>query len=40
MELGSHIKARRAELGISQDDLAARMYMSRQTISSRETEGV
>ena len=36
MELGSHIKARRTELGISQDELAGRIYVSRQTISSWE----
>ena len=36
MKLGSHIKARRAELGISQDELAGRIYVSRQTISSWE----
>ncbi|OUO32590.1 hypothetical protein B5F85_06270 [Olsenella sp. An293] len=40
MELGSHIKTRRAELGISQDELAGRIYVSRQTISNWETEGV
>lgn len=38
MELGSHIKAHRAELGISQDELAARIYVSRQTISSWEND--
>ena len=38
MELGSHIKARRAELGISQDELASRIYVSRQTISSWEND--
>ncbi|WP_417230067.1 helix-turn-helix transcriptional regulator [Thermophilibacter sp.] len=38
MELGSHIKARRAELGISQDELAGRIYVSRQTISSWEND--
>ena len=38
MELGSHIKTRRAELGISQDELAGRIYVSRQTISSWEND--
>ena len=38
MELGSHIRARRAELGISQDELAGRIYVSRQTISSWEND--
>ena len=38
MELGSHIKARRAELGISQDELAGRIYVSRQTVSSWEND--
>lgn len=38
MELGSHIKARRVELGISQDELAGRIYVSRQTISSWEND--
>lgn len=33
MELGSHIKEHRKELGLSQDDLAERIYVSRQTIS-------
>ena len=36
MELGSHIKEHRKELGLSQDDLAERIYVSRQTISSLE----
>lgn len=38
MELGSHIKARRAELGISQGELAGRIYVSRQTVSSWEND--
>ena len=29
MELGSHIKEHRKELGLSQDDLAERIYVSR-----------
>lgn len=36
MELGSHIKEHRKELGLSQDDLAERIYVSRQTISNWE----
>lgn len=34
MELGAHIKEHRKELGLSQDDLAAKIYVSRQTISN------
>ena len=40
MEVGGRIRELRAERGMSQDDLAARVYVSRQTISSWETEGV
>ena len=36
MELGSHIKEHRTELGLSQDGLAERIYVSRQTISNWE----
>lgn len=36
MELGSHIKEHRTELGLSQDDLAEHIYVSRQTISNWE----
>ena len=36
MELGLHIKEHRKELGLSQDDLAERIYVSRQTISNWE----
>lgn len=36
MELGPRIRAHRAAAGMSQDDLAARVYVSRQTISSWE----
>lgn len=38
MELGSHIREQRARLGLSQDDLAARVFVSRQTISSWEND--
>lgn len=36
MEVGTHIKGHRGRLGLSQDDLAERVYVSRQTISSWE----
>lgn len=36
MKIGKHIKEHRADAGISQDDLAQRVYVSRQTISSWE----
>lgn len=36
MEIGNRIKRYRADAGMSQDDLAARIYVSRQTISSWE----
>ena len=38
MELGKRIKEQRARQGLSQDDLAARIYVSRQTISSWEND--
>ena len=38
MELGSRIREHRAQLGISQDELAGRIYVSRQTISSWEND--
>lgn len=38
MELGQRIRAHRAAAGMSQDDLAARVYVSRQTISSWEND--
>ena len=37
MELGAHIKEHRKEKGLSQDDLAERIYVSHQTISNWET---
>ena len=37
MELGAHIKEHRKEKGLSQDDLAEAIYVSRQTISNWET---
>ncbi|MEW4353395.1 helix-turn-helix transcriptional regulator [Streptococcus pneumoniae] len=36
MELGNHIKHYRKELGLSQDDLAEELFVSRQTISNWE----
>lgn len=36
MEVGQRIRERRTQAGMSQDDLAARVYVSRQTISSWE----
>ncbi len=33
MEIGGRIRELRTERGMSQDDLAARVYVSRQTIS-------
>ena len=38
MELGSQIKKYRGELKLSQDALAEKIYVSRQTISNWETE--
>lgn len=37
MELGTQLKANRARLGLSQETLAERVYVSRQTISNWET---
>lgn len=37
MELGAHIKEHRTKQGLSQDDLAEKIYVSRQTISNWET---
>ena len=38
MEVGTRIKEHRTRLGLSQDDLAQRIYVSRQTISSWEND--
>ena len=38
VELGAHIKRYRTERGMSQEDLAARIYVSRQTVSNWETD--
>lgn len=38
MELGNQIKKYRSELQLSQDQLAERIYVSRQTISNWENE--
>lgn len=38
MELGSQIKRHRTERKLSQDDLAAKIYVSRQTVSNWETD--
>lgn len=38
MELGAHIKRYRTEHGLSQEDLAAKIYVSRQTVSNWETD--
>jgi DNA-binding XRE family transcriptional regulator len=38
MELGNQIKKYRLELQISQEQLAARIYVSRQTISNWEND--
>lgn len=38
MEIGQRIKGHRARLGLSQDELAQRIYVSRQTISSWEND--
>lgn len=39
MEVGKRIREQRANAGMSQDDLAARVYVSRQTISNWEMKG-
>lgn len=38
MEVGHRIREQRTAIGMSQDDLAARVYVSRQTISSWEND--
>ena len=40
VELGQHIKGHRARLGMSQEQLAEAIFVSRQTISNWGTEGV
>lgn len=40
MQIGARIRDHRTQTGMSQDDLAMRVYVSRQTISKWETEGV
>lgn len=40
MEIGHRIKSYRTQLYMSQDALAERVYVSRQTIRKWETEGV
>lgn len=38
MEIGRQIKNHRADMGISQEELAERVYVTRQTVSNWETE--
>ncbi|WP_080800596.1 helix-turn-helix transcriptional regulator [Arabiibacter massiliensis] len=38
MELASQIKRHRSELGLSQEELAAKIYVTRQTVSNWETD--
>lgn len=38
MELGRHVKEHRARLGMSQEQLAEAIFVSRQTISNWETD--
>ncbi|MDM8289696.1 hypothetical protein QUW41_10350 [Slackia piriformis] len=40
VELGQHIKGHRARLGMSQEQLAGAIFVSRQTISNWGTERV
>lgn len=40
MDVGNQIKERRTRLGISQEELAQKLYVSRVTVSHWETEGV
>ena len=39
MELGNQITAHRAALSLSQEDLAEKVYVARQTVSNWETGG-
>ena len=38
MDIGNQIRERRQKLGLSQDELARRLYVSRVTVSHWETE--
>lgn len=38
MDIGNQIRTRRQKLGLSQDELASKVYVSRQTISNWETD--
>lgn len=38
MNIGNEIKKRRAQLNLSQEELAQRVYVTRQTVSNWETE--
>lgn len=40
MDVGNQIRERRHELGLSQEELAQRLYVSRVTVSKWGTEGV
>lgn len=40
MDIGNQIRERRVRLGLSQDELAQKLYVSRVTISHWGTEGV
>ena len=40
MDIGSQIKERRQRLGLSQEELAQKLYVSRVTVSKWGTEGV
>ena len=38
MDISNQIKKRRTDMGLSQEELAERIYVSRQTISNWETD--
>ncbi len=40
MDIGNQIRERRQRLGLSQDELAQKLYVSRVTVSRWGTEGV